>query len=314
MGKRIALILMYETNKISYIKHDAIDSEKWNRCIDMAQNCRIYAYDWHLDRTAVHWDALVYGDYKYVMPLPVRKKLGIKYVYQPLYSQQLGIFPTPSANILHVFISKIKEEFSYFDVQLNSENIPGKGDKVVFAERKNFLLPLMKDFDEIKSGYSKNTKRNIAKAQKNGLTLIEGIRLETYLDFKTKNLPPGHGKDAIRKLKSLIAYGEYKGFGKIYGAFSKKNELCAAVYFCRWKDRVIYFNAVSNDEGKKLGAMFFLLNRFIENNAGKNLTLDCEGSEMPGVARFYHGFGANPETYFQLKFNRLPLPLRWLKR
>ena len=41
---------------------------------------------------------------------------------------------------------------------------------------------------------------------------------------------------------------------------------------------------------------------------------DFEGSMIPGVARFYAGFGANPETYFQLKFNRLPLPLRWIKR
>jgi hypothetical protein len=35
---------------------------------------------------------------------------------------------------------------------------------------------------------------------------------------------------------------------------------------------------------------------------------------IPGVARFYSGFGATAETYFQLKFNRLPLPFRWFKK
>jgi hypothetical protein len=65
---------------------------------------------WHLDRTAVVWDALVWGDYEFVMPLPVRKKWGIQYVYQPLFCQQLGIFPKPS-NWLRNFFMKRCEKF-----------------------------------------------------------------------------------------------------------------------------------------------------------------------------------------------------------
>ncbi|AHW61613.1 hypothetical protein SAMN05444285_12113 [Draconibacterium orientale] len=305
---------MRSENKIHYIKHALIDSEKWNQCIDGALNCRIYAYDWHLDRTAIEWDALVYGNYEYVMPLPFRKKLGIKYLYQPLFSQQLGIFPTPSKAIFDAFIDAIKDRFKYADVQLNALNVPGENSGDIFFERKNYLLSLTKDFKSIISGYSKNTKRNIAKAQNQDLTIIEGIRHEDYLAFKAKNLPAGVEQSAIAKLKSLIAFGEYKGFGKIYGVYTPENNLCAAVYFCRWKDRVIYFNAASNEEGKNTGAMYYLVNRFIEDNAGKNLLLDFEGSMIPGVERFYSGFGAKPETYFHLKYNRLPLLLRWLKR
>ncbi len=305
---------MSSIKKIQYIKHAQIDSDKWNRCIDGALNCRVYAYDWHLDRTAIEWDALIYGDYEYVMPLPFRKKFGIKYLYQPLSSQQLGIFPTPSKAIFDAFIDVIKDRFKYVDVQLNAVNIPGENSRDIFFERKNYLLSLTKDFKSIISGYSKNTKRNIAKAQKQDLTIIEGIRIESYLEFKAKNFPPGVDPSAVDKLKSIIAYGVYKGFGKIYGVYTPENELCAAVYFCRWKDRVIYFNAASNDKGKNTGAMYYLINRFIEDNAEKNLILDFEGSMIPGVERFYAGFGAKPETYFQLKYNRLPLLLRWLKR
>ena len=305
---------MSSIKKIQYIKHAQIDSDKWNRCIDGALNCRVYAYDWHLDRTAIEWDALVYGDYEHVMPLPFRKKFGIKYLYQPLSSQQLGIFPTPSKAIFDTFIDIIKDRFKYVDVQLNAVNIPGENSRDIFFERKNYLLSLTKDFKSIITGYSKNTKRNIAKAQKQDLTIIEGIRIESYLEFKAKNFPPGVDPSAVDKLKSIIAYGVYKGFGKIYGVYTPGNELCAAVYFCRWKDRVIYFNAASNDEGKNTGAMYYLINRFIEDNAEKNLILDFEGSMIHGVERFYAGFGAKPETYFQLKYNRLPLLLRWLKR
>lgn len=297
------------------IKHLEIDSEKWNQCINNAINCRIYAYDWHLDRTAQVWDALVWGDYKYVMPLPFRKKLGIKYLYQPLYSQQLGIFPSPTPQVSKAFYEYVFLNYRYSDVQINSENVPLKEPgEIQFLLRNNFLLPLIPDYKSISSSFSKNTKRNISKAGKQGLSLVEGIRLEEYLEFKAENLQVNIGEKELDKLKSLIAYGHRKGFGKIYGVYTAENQLCAAVYFCRWKDRVIFFNAASNEKGKELGGMFFLVNKFIESNAGKNLILDFEGSMIPGVARFYNGFAAKAETYFQLRFNRLPLFVKWLKR
>jgi len=306
---------MAKSQNFQHIKHSEIDAEKWNRCIDNAGNCRIYAYDWHLDRTAEVWDALVWGDYEFVMPLPFRNKIGIKYLYQPLYSQQLGIFPSPSPKVEQAFYTYITQEFRYSDFHGNSENLPPKkSEGIEFLPRKNFLLPLVNDFETISSGYSKNTKRNITKANKNKLNLIEGVRLETYLDFKLENLPENHGKKIVAKLKNIISYGLYKGFGQIYGVYTPENQLCAAVYFCRWKNRVIYFNAVSSEHGRELGGMYFLVNKFIEQNAGRNLILDFEGSMLPGVARFYSGFGAKSETYFQLKFNRLPLLLKWIKR
>ena len=46
--------------------------------------------------------------------------------------------------------------------------------------------------------------------------------------------------------------------------------------FAAGKTRVIYFNAASNNEGKNTGAMYYLINRFIEDNAEKNLILDLK--------------------------------------
>lgn len=306
---------MEQSTGLKYITHSAIDTEKWNRCIDESLNSRIYAYSWQLDRAAHSWDALVLGNYEYVMPLPIGKKLGMKYLFQPLFSQQLGIYPAPKPEISNLFYRYLADHFRFAETQLNSGNLPGKNiENLTFLPRKNYLLPLGNDYKSIVSFYSNNTKRNISKAQKNGLSIVEGIRLETYLGFKTSNLAPGVSKADIKTLKNIIAYSQYKGFGEIYGVYSPGNQLCAAVYFCRWKDRVIYFNAASNEEGKNLGGMYFLVNHFIEQNAGKNLILDFEGSMISGVARFYAGFGATPETYFQLKINRLPLPFKWLKK
>lgn len=300
------------SNQITYLKHQHIDAEKWNRCIENATNSRVYANIWHLDRSAVVWDALVWGDYEFVMPLPVRKKFGFSYVYQPLFCQQLGIFPKPANTVAELFYKELSERFYYCDVHLNSQNqLIQLNREIEFLPRQNFLLDLKYNYKSLAKSYSTNTKRNIAKANENHLQFVAGLRLEDYMVFKQSNLIDKISKKEIEKLKSIIAFGQYKGIGEIYGVYNSENELCAAVYFCRWKDRVIYLSAASGKEGKKLGAMYFLVDNFIKSNAEQEIILDFEGSMVPGVARFYSGFGATAETYFQLKFNRLPLPFRW---
>ncbi len=300
--------------QVVYIKHQDIDDKKWSVCIDKADNSRIYANIWHLDRTAEVWDALVLGDYDYVMPLPVRSKYGLKYIYQPTFCQQLGIFPSPNKKIAELFYQALYKQLRYVEIQVNSSNPTLLNDnRFNFIPRKNLLLDLRYNYKSLARTYSTNTKRNISKANKYNLQYVQGIRLEDYLEFKETNLTGNTSAKNIEKLKSIIAYGQYKGIGEIFGVYSQENTLCAAVYFCRWKNRVIYLNAVSNQLGKDLRAMHFLLDNFIQNNAEHNLLLDFEGSMIPGVARFYEGFGAVSESYFQLKFNRLPLPLRWIK-
>lgn len=298
-----------------YLKHCEIEYGKWDRCINTAPNSRVYAASWYLDRSAGIWDAMVWGEYQFVMPLPYRKKFGIKYLYQPIFCQQLGIFPSPPEEIASKFYAEIGRLFRYSDMQLNSFNPPPK----VYVRknllpRNNFLLSLNEDYKIITEGYSKNTKRNIAKANNNKLNYISHISLEEYLEFLKNNPKAGLINKDLNILKSIIAYCQYKGCGEIQGVYTTENELCAAVFFCRWKERVIYLNATSSSEGKDSRGMFFLLDNFIRKNAGNNLMIDFEGSMISGVARFFKGFGAYPEYYYPLKFNRLPFPFRWVKR
>ena len=80
---------------LQYLKHGEIDFQRWDDCIDHAINSYVYAYSWYLNIVAGEWDALVEekdGKYQRVFPLPFRKKAGIKYIYQPPFTQQLGLF------------------------------------------------------------------------------------------------------------------------------------------------------------------------------------------------------------------------------
>jgi hypothetical protein len=90
--------------------------------------------------------------------------------------------------------------------------------------------------------------------------------------------------------------------------------MLASVFFVRTNQTSIYLAASSSQEGIEKSAMFLLIDTFIQKNAGSMTTLDFEGSNIPGIARFYAGFGGSPKTYLSLHQNRLPQLLRMLKK
>ena len=92
---------------VHYITYQQIDKSKWDNCIDTAANGLVYGYSFYLDAMAKHWDALVLDDYEAVMPLTWRKKFGIRYLYQPAFTQQLGIFYKGTADAEMLIVGKL---------------------------------------------------------------------------------------------------------------------------------------------------------------------------------------------------------------
>jgi hypothetical protein len=78
--------------EIKHLAHIEIDRQKWDACILNACNSLVYAESWYLDIVSPNWEALILGDYEYVMPLPVKKKFGVSFLVQPPLTQQFGIF------------------------------------------------------------------------------------------------------------------------------------------------------------------------------------------------------------------------------
>jgi hypothetical protein len=124
---------------INYIKHTDIDKNKWNRCISAANNSIIYAYAWYLDIVSPNWDALVLNDYEAVMPLTHRKKYFLSYLFQPFFTQQLGVFSKKESQALLVqeFLNAIPTKFKLIDINLNEDN-SSEGLKL----KKNYLIKL----------------------------------------------------------------------------------------------------------------------------------------------------------------------------
>lgn len=303
---------------IRYIKYNDIDRKAWDKCIRESKNGIIYAYSWYLDEIAPQWDALVEGDYESVFPLVYNKKYGFNYLYQPFFTQQLGLFSiwTPTTDRLWNFLDAIPKHFKYIDIQLNTTN-KIYHPQFELIERPTYRLNLNQPYEAIYKGYSDVTKRNLKKSVKAGLTVAPSVStldvINIYKAFygsMTPEIQEHHYMDFNRVMNAAIN----KGRAEIYGVYTKENTLCAAACYFISNGIAIYVFGAPTEEGKELGAIRFLMDHFIQNHAEQPLIMDFEGSEIESVAFFYSTFGSEVVPYYRLRRNRLPYPLRWLKK
>jgi len=300
---------------ISYLKHNEIDKAKWDQCINDADNSLIYAFSWYLDIASPGWEALVLDDYKAVFPITHRKKI-FRYLYQPFFTQQLGLFVTNQNQLsfLAEFIVQLKKNFKYADIQLNYKNtlIP---DKVKLKRRKNYILELNRTIVEIQSGFNTHTLRNIKKAEKSGLiisTIDSNNAVEFYIKEKADVTARVERNDYDR-LKKLLVAANQRNYLISRGAYTTSNELVATLLVYNTPNRLYIINNCVNQTGKELRAMYLLITELIKEFASKEVVLDFEGSDREGIAAFNKGFGAIKQNYVRLKFNQLPWILRLLK-
>ncbi len=286
-----------------------IDLIKWDTCINAAPNSRLYAYSWYLDIVFPDWQGLIYGDYEYVMPIPLSKRWGIKYMLQPPYAQQWGVFPPPDKETINLFTNRLLNEARYIQISLNSQNPPPEVFKVI--TKHNYLLPMEANYENLRSAYNKHTKRYTNKAKKS-VAVNHHITIDQYLQLKKSASGKFIDEKLLAILKLILLKVSERGMLELIGAYNEHNEICAGAAFIHNQQRITYINGTSTDIGKELRAMYAIFDFFLKEHAENKKTLDFEGSSIPGVARFFKGFGAQLEYYYFIKQNRLPFIIKGL--
>lgn len=264
------------------------------------------------------WESLVLDDYIAVMPLTRNKKLGIDYLFQPFFTQQLGMFLTEAADPSETsrFLAAIPDIFKYIDIQLNISNNPVNSD-FFLTLRKNYTLDLTSSYIQLSAGYHRNCRRNLLKAINAGLTIRTGLAPSAFTSFIKKNLDKKLseiGKTFYTVLQQITDASLLNGTGEILGVYNPVGELVAAGWFVTGAGRCIFEVCASNKQGKKMQSMYFLVDHVIRVKAGSGLIFDFAGSDIPGVAYFNSGFGTSESTYLAVRRNRLPWPLNIIKK
>lgn len=299
---------------IKYLKHDEINFEKWDQCIDRSVNGMIYANSWYLDLVHSQWEALVENDYERVMPLTTGKKFGINYLFQPPFTQQLGVFSTKhlTDEIVKEFCEAIPSKFKFIEINLNTHNkikanVPG------YYPWLTHELDLISPYETLSANYSTNLKRNLKKAEQSKITIVENIKPDDIINIFRKNkgkLLTGLKDQNYELLVRMIYVMIYKRLAYVAGAFTEANDLCAGAFFVYSKKKAIFYFSATDDTAKASGAMPLLIDHFIQKHANKHITLDFEGSNDPNLARFYKSFGANQVIYPHIRISKLNPILR----
>jgi hypothetical protein len=297
---------------IRYLKHKEIDFAKWDTCILESPNGMVYALSWYLDIVAGEWNAYVEDDYESVFPAFPKRKYGILYSMQPLWTQQLGLFST---KLIHtdktmVYLGLMRNKYKWFFTQLNSCQNLDERNNYQIKNNNNFVLELIHEYEHLYSNFSENHKRNIKK-NINRLTVSTLASHEEIIQIFREN----RGKSiqvlndrAYSVLNRLVYHARRNQIAQVYGVYDETNTLLGGAIFFKLKERsIMIFSAVS-DIGKSMSAMHVLINRYIENHANQNLLLDFEGSNDENLARFYMGFGAKNRPYYSIINNRTILP------
>lgn len=302
---------------IRYVKAADIDKHKWDSCIHFAINSRVYAYTWYLNQICEEWDGLVEGNYESVFPIIWNDKIpGFKQLHHPLLAQQLGLFSVHLLSEARVsaFLAAIPTHYKRQTINLSSAIRLDKHSDYQIEHRPNFKLMLDRPYEEIRAGYSSNIKRNLKKADKHELYGGASMTPEQFVELFKEN-----HKGKIDVLTDKVGYtilrimyqAMHRGMGYISTVQTKEGQICAASFFLLNKGRITYLLPVTTEEGKKQGAMHFLLDIVIRKNAQSPNLIDFEGSAIESIARFYKSFGAEPEQYPVLKKNKLPFWLKW---
>lgn len=298
--------------EIKYLKHNQIDKQKWDSVIENSQNGLVYALSWYLDIVSPNWDALILGDYEIVMPLPSKTILNQKIFFQPIFAHQLGVFSknTIAPDLTSKFIKEAIKHFKFIDIKLNNNNLAIE--QISFYKRKTQTLDLSKSYNEISAQYNRSLKSNLAKSKRTDFDFTDckdpDILLKAMRIMHERKNVEGIKESDYKNLKQIINYSIRSEIGKIYCAYVDE-QICSAMFVIYWKNRAYTFYGTTL-LGREKRSMAALMDHYIKENAGKNLILDFCGSNIPGVAEWNLGFGAQNHDYYGVKVNRLPF---WLK-
>lgn len=298
---------------IKWLTRSEIDSAAWNECVKDSSLELPYAFTWYLDIVCENYGALVLNDYEAVMPLPFRNKMGINYIYQPFFTQQLGICGSIdiSKALIQDFLDAIPATYKYVDLHFNERN--KIGDNSYFSMRHTSHLNLNTDYESIAKGYNSNTKRNIKKATQNQIEYIDSA--EELIDIFSRQKPQsqtGLAEKDYDKLKAIVAECHRRKVGHI-AVLKVKEEIAAGVFMIKMDKKIIWLFPVLNQKFKDQLVLFSLTDQIIKEHANKDFILDFEGSMIPSVQRIYDGFGAEKIIYPHYKVNNLPWYLKWMK-
>ncbi len=301
-----------------YLQHKEINKTQWDDCIQNAENRLIYAHSFYLDAMSPGWDALIDKNYNWALPITKGSKFGIRYLFQPHFTQQLGVFFKRGAIIpWQEIISLLQKKFPFWEVNWNYSTPPNLLPlSLKIDAATNFIIDLSKAYNEIAGNYQNVLKKNLKRANNVGLK-YNTVKDHTnathfYKKYYSQRMP--HLKDEhFTAFKRVCDRAGNNGVVCREAVDVNNKTMSIALLLCDGQ-RLYNTMDTTTNEGRKAQANHFLINAIIKEFAETKLLLDFEGSDLAGVKTFYESFGAINQPYYNIRYNNLAWPFRLFKK
>lgn len=274
---------------------------EWDSFLEQCSNARLYARAFSLNALSKQWIILQSRDGLYRMPVPYHTKYLVPIAYTPFFCQQLGVFSALpiTSDILIQFMQAVKTRFFRATIHFNAQNpIPTEWSNQI-RFRQNYILPLQEDWPTLEQRFSSHCKRMLRKTAKD---VCVDVSSELVLQQCKQHLPQVWNSLPAHSLQGIET--SMKHFPCIcLGMRDDSGIITASAAFSMYKNRITYILGSSMPD-KKRPQMHGIFAHLIRQYAGTQTILDFEGSDIPGIARFYEGFGAINEPYAVIQWKK----------
>ncbi|MGZ3867235.1 MAG: GNAT family N-acetyltransferase [Bacteroidia bacterium] len=255
----------------------------------------LYQNDWWLDAVCgENWDAIITE--KSAFAFPFKKKYNLKLIQMPLLTHGLG----PVSEELIEQLPPFDLFDLYFLPDEKAEAAKWEGFKKTI--RYSYQLSDISNNEKTFAGFASSTRQQIRKAQKmvavsesNDVAMLHQMVSLTFARQKKKapySLP--YVKDIYE------ACIKHKAC-KILIAKDKEENIHGACLLAYDKQTAYYVMGGSDPKFKSSAAYSLLMWEAIQEASKHSKEFNFCGSSIPSIAKFFSGFGAQPQPFLHLK-------------
>jgi hypothetical protein len=265
---------------IQFLANKDINYQRWNNCIQKSYNGNVFGYTWYLNILDDDWYGIIEDDYKTVMPVFAYKKYNRLIGYTPELGSQFGIYSQQilSTQKTNEFIDLLNKKLSAYHIHLNKFNTIRRTD-IQVKHVPVYELDLIKPYKKIFYSYDFDTRKKIQQAEKNNISILNGLRPSEFINFlykEEKNLKFEVETIRIARLRLLISTALRYRMGQMMGAYTRENTLCAVAFLVWGKNKIHLKFLASNQIGIDEKAIYLLLDHYVKGKSEKNLILSME--------------------------------------
>lgn len=283
---------------IKKLRSEEIDIAKYDACLENSVQRNFYAKRKILDELTERWELLVFGDYYFLMPVPLKRKLGLDFVLMPLFCQQLGVFgPHKSGEVEEQFHQFLVQNYRVYTYSFNKDNLPTSS----LALKKNYFIS-SRPFADLYRKYSKGRKSAIKSAPQFIIASPTKRDTDKFIRAHAKGLSK---KKDLEKFNNYLVFLSDENLLRIYTA-SHGDCLHSAALLIEDNETLHLLALVTDESRRQENSASFLIHHILREKIGTR-HFNFMGGNIRGIEVFFKSFGAENVPYPTLQNSRTNL-------